>query len=194
MRRQSVLGGAVPAGAGRCARLDPLALPVRFTANDAAADGRVRHVEIARERVLLQRSVRGMAIRLHLPIDAFLGVSVRRAASEEADNDAITVRLEHRDPALAVELFSGPDDAAVIAEWQLWAHVLELPLLVADQSGHLHRPFAEPDLVALRAATPRRRRRNAIRKRRPAFPLRRKPGDAAREPQVHREREIIARN
>ena len=44
-----VLGGAKPCGSGR-ARLDPLALPVRFTANDAGADGRQRQVELDRDR------------------------------------------------------------------------------------------------------------------------------------------------
>ena len=32
-------GGAKPAGSGRAPRLDPLALPVRFRAADARADG-----------------------------------------------------------------------------------------------------------------------------------------------------------
>ena len=45
MRRQTELGGH-SAGSSRIARLDPLALPVRFTANDAVADERVRHVEL----------------------------------------------------------------------------------------------------------------------------------------------------
>ena len=43
------------------ARLDPLALPVRFTANDAVADERMRHIELHRERVILRRAVNVMA-------------------------------------------------------------------------------------------------------------------------------------
>ena len=45
LRRQTELGGH-SAGSSRTARLDPLALPVRFTASDAVADERVRHVEL----------------------------------------------------------------------------------------------------------------------------------------------------
>ncbi len=44
-----VLGGAMPVGSSRH-RLDPLALPVRFTANDAGADERKRQVELDCER------------------------------------------------------------------------------------------------------------------------------------------------
>jgi hypothetical protein len=189
-----VLGGACPAGSGRTARLDPLALPVRFTAADAAADGRVRSVEINRERVLLHRHVRGMAIRLALPMGNFLGVSVRLAPEQPDVAETVLVRLEHTDPALAVDLYAGPDDADVIAEWQLWARVLGRPMLIADPEGRLRDPFERVGAVKVSASTPRRRRRNAIRKRRPTLPLRRRPGDASRVPAIHREREIIARN
>ena len=192
MRRQTGTGGHEPVGPGRCARLDPLALPVRFTALDAAADGRVRSVEIDRERVLVRRRVRGMAIRVAMPIGNYLGVSVRLALPDV--DDTVVVRLEHRDPALAVEVYEGPDDAAVIAEWQLWGRVLNLPLLMADSSGRLQDPFSRIGDVAMTAPMPRRRRRSALRRRRPTLPLRRKPGDASRVMAVHREYEIIARD
>jgi hypothetical protein len=44
-------------------------------------------------------------------------------------------------------------------------------------------------------SAPRRRRRNAIKNRRPRFLLRRRPGVQSADPTVHRdEREIIARH
>ena len=49
--------GGCPAGSSRALRLDPFALPVRFAASDAAADERVRHVELHRERVVVRRSL-----------------------------------------------------------------------------------------------------------------------------------------
>ena len=75
MRHQTELGGA-SAGSSRTARLDPLALPVRFTANDAVADERVRHVELHPERVILRRAVQGMRIALNVPVQAFRGAAV----------------------------------------------------------------------------------------------------------------------
>lgn len=190
-----MLGGANPAAASRHARLDPLALPVRFTASDAVADGRERLVEIDHNRVLVRRRVRGMAIRLNVPIHAFRGVSVQLASLDGSDADWVLVRLEHRDPALSVQLFAGPDDADVIAEWQLWARVLGLPLLVADLTGDLSEPFPRIGALKLQESAPRRRRRNIIRRRRPMMPLRRRAGGGLHMQPVYRgEREIIARN
>ena len=194
MRRQTVLGGATPAGSGCMLRLDPLALPVRFTAVDAVADGRVRMVEIDRDRVRLCRSLRGMAIRVSLPIDTFLGVAVRMRPANGDWPPVVELRLEHRDPALSVALFAGSDNFDVVAEWQLWGRVLGLPLLVGDLSGYLRQPFPRLGALRVTAPGPRRRRRNAIKRRRPTFPLRRRPGVVAQTPIVRREREIIARN
>src|SRR5205823_6617339 len=87
----------------------------------------------------------------------------------------------------------GADD--LIAEWQSWARVLKLPLLVTDADGSLREPF--PHLGALRIGEPvgRRRRRSSLRRRRPSILLRRKPGRPGPTPYVHRaEREIIARH
>jgi hypothetical protein len=70
-----------------------------------------------------------------------------------------------------------------------------MPLLVAEADGRLRDAFER--IGALRVATPtwRRRRRSAIRKRRPSILMRRKAGRSIEGAQVHRdEREIIARN
>src|SRR5882724_9949448 len=118
LRCQTELGGP-SAGSSRTARLDPLALPVRFTANDAVADERVRHVELHRERVILRRAVQGMRVALNVPVAAFLGVAVRLAPGTDAEPARVALMLEHRDPALSIELFAAPDSADVVAEWQL---------------------------------------------------------------------------
>ena len=69
--------GGCPAGSGRALRLDPFSLPVRFAASDAAADERVRHVELYRERVVVRRSLAGMRMALNMPVSAFAGVAIR---------------------------------------------------------------------------------------------------------------------
>ena len=93
-----VLGGALPVGSSRTNRLDPLALPVRFTANDAGADERQRQVEINRDRVVVRRAVRGMRMKVNLPLAAYLGVALRVVPAPDGAADAIAVSLEHRDP------------------------------------------------------------------------------------------------
>ncbi len=187
-----VLGGAMPLGSSRL-RLDPLALPLRFTANDAGADERQRQVELTRERVVVRRAVRGIRMAVKLPISAFLGVALRLVPS--GTSDLIVVSLEHSDPALSVPLYAAPDGEDVVAEWQLWARVLGRPLLVADLDGRLRHPFRQIGTLRVAEVAPRRRRRNAIKKRRAMMPLRRRVSRMPGRPAVHRnEREIIARS
>lgn len=188
-------GGATPAGSSRILRLDPFSLPVSFRATDAGADERVRLVELHRERVVMRREVAGIRMAVSLPVSMFLGVAIRVIPPDPSSDGAIAVMLEHRDPALSVPLFIAPDGTEALAEWQLWARVLALPLLVCDDDGAYRQPFACLGLVRVATAQPRRRRHTAVRGRRPRILMRRKPGRFGEQPTVHRgEREIIARN
>jgi len=190
-----VLGGAIPVGSGRDERLDPLALPVRFTASDVGADERVRDVELTRDRVVLRRAVRGIRMAVNLPVAAFLGVALRLVPGPSDAPDLATISLEHRDAALSVPLFCSPDGDDAVAEWRLWGEVLGLPLLLADRDGTLREPFAWVGLAGIPGGSPRRRRKNAIKARRPTMMLRRSPATFPLQPVVHRgEREIIARD
>lgn len=188
MRRQSKAGGVTPAGSGRALRLDPHRLPARYAAADDRADGSARFIEIDREQVLLRRSVNGVLMRLRIPVEVYLGVAVRLA-----DNDGVVaITLEHPDPALSVTLHTdgGIDDAA--AEWQSWAKVLGLPLLIEDIDGTLRRPVEMLGALMTGRIALRRRRKTPLRKRRPYFAPRRR-GFALIASAVHRdEREIIA--
>jgi hypothetical protein len=189
LRRQTAAGGQPFAGgSGRGLRLDPLSLPVRFAAADERTDDGTRIVEIGRDRVLMLRSVRGVRMRLRIPLDGFLGVAARAlAAGGEADRVAIT--LEHGDPALSIVLHVGADVEELLAEWQLWGRVLGRPLLIAGLDGNL-RPAAA---ALANENAPRRRRRTPLHKRRPYFFARRNGFPVLLAPVVHRdEREIIA--
>lgn len=188
-----VLGGAMPCGSSR-ARLDPLALPVRFTASDAGADERLRQVELDRERVVLRRAVRGIRMAIRLPISAFRGVALRLTPAGAGASDVISVSLEHSDPALSVPLYIASDNEDGVAEWQLWARVLGRPLLIGELDGTLREPFRQIGTLRVGAVAPRRRRRNAIKKRRPSIFLRRRPGRTSAQRVIHSEREIIARS
>ena len=182
------MSGGMPAGSGRSARLDPFALPVRFQANDPAADGRSREVELTRERVVVRRAVAGIRMAVNLPISAYRGVAIRTSA------DGASVVLEHRDPGLALELYAAADADEVTAEWRTWGQVLGVPLLAADEAGASQEIFARVGSVKVGEPFVRRRRRNAIKQRRPSILMRRvvkRVGDAG----VYcGEREIIARN
>ena len=187
------MSGGMPAGSSRALRLDPFALPVRFSAVDAAADGRLRQVELTRERVVLRRELAGMRMAVNLPLSAYLGISIR--TSRPAAEGGVAVVLEHKDPSLALELYVAADGADVAAEWRTWGHVLGLPLLVAAEDGGLQEPFKRLGRLRIKEPTLRRRRRNAIKKRRPSILMRRKPTRLYAQMSIYRgEREIIARN
>jgi hypothetical protein len=186
--------GGSTAGSGRALRLDPFCLPACFAANDAAADGRVRHVELYRERVVVRRSLRGMRMALNMPVSAFAGVAIRLVAGEDGQPGTVSVVLEHKDPSLVLPLFVSAEADDAFAEWRTWSNVLGLPLLVEDD-GELREPFARLGGVRIERARARRRRHNAIKRRRPSMPLRRRAGKLTDATPVHRgEREIIARN
>src|SRR5262245_41501531 len=189
------MGVAGPPGSSRALRLDPYTLPVRYQARDSRADGEIRQIELDRERVVLRRAVAGIPMNVGVPVAEFRGVSMRLLPPEGDEPPAVAVMLEHRDPALAVPLFMAIDGSDAAAEWKSWGRVLGLPLLVIEADGSLREPFNRIGGVALGTPSPRRRRRNALNRRRPAILMRRKVRRLNGEPEVYRdEREIIARS
>ena len=182
-------------GSGRALRLDPFTLPVRYAAQDSGADGKIRQVELDRDRVVLRRAVRGIPMNVGVPVAAFRGVAMRLLPPENDEPAVMAVMLEHRDNALSVPLFVAPEGDDVVAMWKSWARVLGLPLLVVEGDGALREPFQRIGRLDVGAPKPRRRRRSVLKRRRPSILLRRKPGRQSANPLVHRdEREIIARN
>lgn len=185
-------GGALPAGSGRTLRLDPFALPVRFPARDAGADGQTRQIELDRDRVVLRRAVRGMRMKIRLAVDAFVGITLVPA---EDGGPAASIILDHADPALSIPLLdhAPADEAALI--WRAWGRVLGLSLWQRDPAGDVRQVCAGRRTLQNGKEIGRRRRRSAIKKRRPSILMRRKPGRHIGLSAVHRgEREIIARN
>jgi hypothetical protein len=155
-------------------RLDPHSLPLRFEAHDTRADGSVRRVELHRERVVLHRAVRGMRMAINVRVSDFMGVALRGL------DDGKMLVLKHRDPSLSIPLLVSSDGDEIALAWQMWSDIFALPQLPEEKS-------AEP--------AQRRRRRNAIRDRRPKFLMRRRVGALLGEAGMYGgEREIIARN
>jgi hypothetical protein len=148
---------------------------MRLAIDDASADTKIRSVNLTRHRVVLRRKLRGMKMAIGLPVSSFLGI-VLRIEPHSVPHGAIEIVLAHSDPALSIPLYRGSDGCDVVADWQAWSNVLGLPLLLAEPDGSLREAF--PRIGALRLGFPawRRRRRQAISKRRPAFLLRRKAG------------------
>ena len=177
MRRQTATGGIIPAGSSRVSRLDPLSLPTRFETCDSRADGGVRLVDISRETVIVRRTVRDMRMTIKLRIPDFLGVALRTVQG------APTLMLKHRDPSLSIPLSIATDDEDLFDACRSWSETFALPLLLDDGRSSEREP------------APRRRRRNAVKARRPSILMRRRcGGDIALMPTHRDEHEIIARS
>uniref|UniRef100_UPI0009AA97F1 DUF6101 family protein n=1 Tax=Acinetobacter baumannii TaxID=470 RepID=UPI0009AA97F1 len=117
-------------------------------------------------------AVGGIRMAINVRVSEFLGIACRET------NDGRALVLVHSDPSLSVPLLVTADDLHLAEAWATWSEIVALPQL--DEGA--------------RKPAPRRRRANAIRARRPKFPMRRRTA-MARELPIHRqEREIIARN
>lgn len=169
------------------------AAPTRFeeacaaiTTQDLRADDRRRQVTLGRERVTIQRSFRGIAMRLSVPVATYRGVCMALEASQSG-GFTYQIRLDHRDADLSVPLAEAPDDRDIWAEWHSWARFFGLPALVERNEGAaIWGP--NPGLAQARAAARRR-----VKRRRPGFMARRA---AARGGAVviHRDQELIGRD
>jgi Family of unknown function (DUF6101) len=135
----------------------------------------MRLVELRRERVVLRRVSRGIKMALNLPVGAYLGVAIRLEPATGTTAAAVSLVLEHPDPAFSLTLYRAADGSDIVAEWRAWGRALGMPLLVAEADGRLREPFDR--IGGVRVSPPvARRRRSALSRRRPALRLRRRSG------------------
>ncbi len=153
-------------------------------AADRRADDRRRSVLLSRERVTIDRSYRGIAMRLSVPVSAYRGVCVGVRAGENG-GFVYELRLTHRDPDLSVLLDEALDESRIWAEWRASAGFFGLPALVERNDG--------PEVWGALAAPGECRDRRAKRRHRPGIVTRRVARPEALGT-VHREDEIIARD
>ncbi len=182
------------AGTGTADRLDPFTLPVRFAAPDPAADGGERRVTVDSGRVVVDRMVRRIAMRIVAPLSTFTGVAMRVAPGADPREDQVEVVLAHPDRALDVPLATEPRDGEALAEWRSWARALKLPLLIEELDGRRMTLNARVGELEVGRTRPRRRH-SLLKDRRTRFQAKRRTGSLTPETAVHRdEREIIARD
>ena len=143
------------------------------TAEDGRADDGRRAVTITQNAILIERHVRGVKMRVLVPMAAYVGVVLAR---RRAPGSAYAIVLSHRDPELCVEVDAAADCAALTARLPGWARHFGKPAQIAG-----------PQAAAVFAPS-----RAPVASHRPRFLARRKPGVAARtETVLHGEDEII---
>lgn len=157
---------------------------------DPAADGGRRRIQMLDGRVVVERQVAGVRMRLQLESSSYKGVALV-VGPEGSLQPLVSLVLVHRDPQLDVTLYSASHDRDVAAEWQDWAARLGVPLLVPMSDGSFAAPFPQLGAMQIGEAQPRRRPASLSR-RRPRFLSRRKMGRSIEVPRIFCEREIIA--
>ena len=162
----------------------------RLEVSDSRADERRRVVLVARDRVVIARSVAGVFMRIQLTPRAYRGILLRLATLDDAGFH-YEIRLAHQDPDLDVLLAQCEDEAEAHAEWDLWSRFLELPTLVERVEGACQP--ARSMIGEVIASEPRPRRRGGgLGTRRARFLTRRKVGRPELCVRVASERELFA--
>lgn len=150
---------------------DPMAARRFGAANDNGPREPVKTVTLRRQ---LEKS--GVAIKIKVPVDEFVGVAVSTHITEDGVLSS-AIELVHDDPDLNYTVFEEVGNTNVVAEWQNWGRKLRLPLYIRAGDGSLLPYSQQVDGLAL-GSTTTRRKLAAEAGRRPRFLNRRKPGDA----------------
>ena len=139
-------------------------------AND---DGPREPVKTVTVRRTLEKS--GVAVKIKVPVDEFIGVAVMTQISEDGVLSS-AIELVHDDPELNYRVFEEVGNQCVVTEWQNWGRKLRLPLYIMAGDGSLLPYSQQVDGIMLGHATARRRLAVDA-NRRPRFLNRRKPGE-----------------
>jgi hypothetical protein len=142
----------------------------RFVAaNDNGPRDPVKTVTVRKQ---LEKS--GVAIKIKVPVDEFVGVAVATAISEEGVLRS-SIELVHTDPELNYRVFEEVGNHNVVAEWQNWGKKLRLPLMIKAGDGN-YLPYSQQVDGVMVGANSSRRKLAPDAGRRPRFLNRRKTG------------------
>ena len=139
-------------------------------ANDNGPKDPVKTVTVRR---MLEKS--GVAIKIKVPVDEFVGVAVSTRISEDGVLTS-AIELVHGDPELNYQVFEEVGNGSVVAEWQNWGKKLRLPLYIKAGDGSLLPYSQQVNGVALGQTATRRKLAHED-GRRPRFLNRRQPGE-----------------
>ncbi|MCS0494900.1 DUF6101 family protein [Ancylobacter sp. MQZ15Z-1] len=149
--------------------------PVTFQSIDPCADGGVRLVELHRDHLVLRRRMAGIPMRLRIDMAAYEGLAVA-LLDPDGEGEGVAVVLLHPDPALSVTLYSAPHIDDVVAEWRRWSAELGRPMLVTEADGSRSPAYPMLGRLTVAGVLARRRRRGALKDRRPSVFRRRAAG------------------
>lgn len=155
---------------------------------DPRADGGRRDVTLTAMQVTIGRRLRGMQMKIRVPVNAYNGVTL---GLEQTLSGRLCykVALRHRDHDLDVLLLETFDETEATQMWRGWAEHLSLAMIVEREDGARELFANAPSRMR---ALERRRGSFATARSRGRFARRRRMGEArADEVSYAGEREII---
>ena len=103
---------------------------------DARADGGQRDVTLTCLQVTIGRRLRGMRMKIRVPVNAYAGVTLGLDATGSG-RACYRVSLRHVDADLSVQLLETFDETEARQMWQGWAQHLSLAQIVEREDGAL---------------------------------------------------------
>jgi hypothetical protein len=150
-------------------------LPAALINGDPRADGAQRRVYLGEGRVVIDRQVEGVSMRVGLPCSAYRGVVLQLSGAP--DHPRFIIRLDHADAELSVIVAETGDDAEIVAVWRSYAAQTGLPRFLEREPGILEPVETRLGEVAIGSAPIVRRRGAVALRRRPRFLTRRRMGE-----------------
>jgi hypothetical protein len=151
---------------------------------DTRADQGMRLITLANDMIRIERVLKGVKMRIHVPAQAYCGVTLMTRARQEGD--IYEIKLAHPDPDLSVFLEASNDKEQAEDLRRQWTDFFVQPVPESPV------PFAGAADVKTSLPKARRRCMTTVAKRRPRRVMRRKSGNRENLATVRRdEREII---
>ena len=146
-------------------RIDPAYFPQKFSyvARGAAADNRIA-VKLDQRGAVVRRNLptSNLPFSIALPGRAFKGVAARAVAHVDG-GITVTLELHHADPELCIPLLVAHDLEAIVADWQEWALLYDIPMLMVEADGAARPVDIQPHRVSAANDENGPRRRKATR-------------------------------
>lgn len=183
---------AQPVWAGQEFRLDPTRLPQQVS-YASRVSGSAVEITVNKRGAILKHSgeTNLAAFNIALPSNSFRGVAAR-ATETGPETALVTLELLHEDETLCVPLRVGHELADIATDWQLWAELLKLPMMIVDADG-VARTLEESATHAVLNDPEGRGHTTMFSERRPRYTARRRLGNLGVRLMVGGN-EIIARN
>ncbi|TPW32371.1 hypothetical protein FJU08_05030 [Martelella alba] len=122
-------------------RVDPQHFPQKFSYAAKGAEARIG-VKLDERGAVVRRDLPSskLPFSIALPGRAFKGVAARAIAHREG-KITVTLELHHSDPEMCIPLLVTHDLNDIVADWQNWSSLYDIPMLMVEADG-IARPLA----------------------------------------------------